>query len=148
VTATRLRLFSARLEAPTVQWLRHKCPEDGREHRKRAAVDAVALQEVSIDSTVEGVPPYIVCRIIRAFYAGYPRFPSSRNARSERVDFDIDSVARSKCPQSTPASARKAVRNLFAWWYRNDLNRFALSFTRTSGGLTGIRNFTIATSGR
>jgi hypothetical protein len=35
---------------------------------------------------------------------------------------------RSKCPQSTPASARKVVRNLFAWWYRNDLNRLALLF--------------------
>lgn len=53
----------------------------------------MALQDVRVDSTVEGVPPYIVCRKIQAFYAGFPRFPSSRT-QCGRVDFDIDSVAK------------------------------------------------------
>ena len=35
---------------------------------------------------------------------------------------------RTKCPKSTPTSARKAARNFLAWWYRNDLNRLALLF--------------------
>jgi hypothetical protein len=52
-----------------------------------------ALQDVRVDSTAEGVPPYIVCRKIQAFYAGFPRFPSSRT-QCGRVDFDIDSVAK------------------------------------------------------
>ena len=55
---------------------------------------------------------------------------------------------RSKCPQSTPTSARKAVRNLFAWRYRNDLNRLAQLFCTDKWGRTGKRNITIATSGR
>jgi hypothetical protein len=41
---------------------------------------------------------------------------------------------RSKCPQSTPTSAREAVRNSFAWWYRNDLNRLAQLFCTDKWG--------------
>lgn len=52
----------------------------------------MALQDVRVDSTLEGVPPKVVCRIIRAFFASFPRFPSSRNTQRGRVDFDIDSV--------------------------------------------------------
>jgi hypothetical protein len=40
----------------------------------------------------------------------------------------------SKCPRSTPASARRTVRDWFAWWYRNDLNRLALLFYTDKGG--------------
>jgi hypothetical protein len=64
----------------------------GREgHRKRAASDTMALQDERVDSTVEGVPPYIVRRYNTGILWW---FPPSRNAQCERVDFDIDSVAK------------------------------------------------------
>jgi hypothetical protein len=44
----------------------------GREgHRKRAA-DTMALQDERVDSTVGGVPPYIVCRYNTGILCGFP----------------------------------------------------------------------------